>query len=177
MSSLIFLSSLCSADSLTYLYSPSAGVKGDIAEDDLIEDDDFTSLTIEPGVFRAVRWDGGFESPLYIEYSSISTEDASGNFEKDKYQSFSLGFVKTEIEKQNHFVDSYWNLGGGVGFARFNFDEVKAHALGEASLGLGLIIAKYINLGLFFKYQIIGYPSETIAQSGAAGFSIGINYY
>ena len=173
---LIFLTNICNADNLAYFYAPSAGVRGDIAEKDLIENDDYTFLTVEPGFLRAIRWTRESDAPFYIEYSSISTKDELGELDENRYQSFSLGVGQYNVNKIDNFLSTYRNITVGIGFARFNFDDVKHRALGEAGINFGLRMAESVNLGIIYKYQIIGYPSETMASANIVGISFSINY-
>ena len=155
-------------------YSPYANVKGDLPEDDLIIDDDFSSLTLDPGTAKGIRWTYINDSAYFIEYSSIKTESERGNIIKDQYQAITIGTGLQGTAPINEYLDFYAGAFVGAGGSRFKFNHVKYRAHADLSADVGILIGKSLSIAGGLKYQIIGYPSETMAEVFNINISAGI---
>lgn len=167
-------SSTTSANLLSIYYAPYATVKGDLAEDDFIIDDDFSSLTLDPGTAKGIRWTYVSDYSYFIEYSSIKTESESGDITKDQYQALTIGTGFQGMIPINEYFDFYAGVFAGAGGSRFKFNHVKYRAHADFSGDVGILIGRRLSIAGGLKYQIIGYPSETMAEVFNVNISAGI---
>ena len=168
---------LCFADyGITYYYAPSANVKGDLQEDDFNLNDDYSYLTLDPGIAKTLRWTWYSDTLLYAEYTTIKTEDKSGNISDNKYQSLSFGGGDLYRKKINRYYDIYGSWSLGLGAAKFDFTSDKYRAIADFNIEGGALLSERISLGVGVKYQIVGYPSETMADATILNFNIGVRF-
>ena len=179
------------ADVVSISYSPLAKVKGDSEEfDDLINGDDYSNFSLEADDALSIKWSYELEKPddleiddemynplfVYVDYSRFDTKEGNGEIHSGKYQSLTTGFGFLINHKISDYVSSYFNGGAGVGVARFELSTDKARAAGEVSLEGGLSLLRKVYIGVGGKYQIVGYPSETMATTYNLYFGLGVRY-
>lgn len=157
---------------LSFSYSPAAKVEGDLPEED-IDGGDYSYFTLDTGTAKSIKWTHLGQSPVYLEYTSIDTpsDDGSG---VDKYQSLSIGLPIAGPTALNSWLDLYGGMFFGLGGARFDLEELKYRAHAEVSAELALLFVKTLSLGLGAKYQIVGYPSETMAEAWYMNLTLGL---
>lgn len=183
------------ADTFTYSYSSSSNVIGDAAErNDLFLNDDYSHLSIGPGVVRALKWthditeatkkparsfDNEITYPLqtYIDYTRVDTKNTQGMVKIGHYESLTLGFSTLSKQRINKLISLYGEVGLGLGVANFKLPEGnKYRAAIEASLEGGLLLSETISIGVGVKRQIIGVPTETMATTTSLYLSTGISF-
>lgn len=153
------------ADRLTFYYAPSTSVDGDVQEDDLFDGDDFTFLSVGPGTARALRWTHEGEADFYLDYASIEAEDDDGRISRRRYQALSAGLGVTERIPYSDNIGLYGSMSFGAGISRFNFNDIKHRAHADMAAEGGLVLFQRFTLGLGLRYQIVGYPGETMADA------------
>jgi len=159
---------------LSFTYSPAAKVTGDLPDEDGIDRGDYTEYTLDTGTAKALKWTYLSPTPVYIEYTTIDTKRDGSGSGVDKFQTLSLGLGIGGISKVNTYFDFYGGLFAGIGGSRFDLEQVKHQAHAEASGELGFLMAKFASLGIGVKYQIVGYPSETMAEAWYGNLSLGL---
>lgn len=171
-------------DIFTIYTSPFVGVYGDEEEVDLNSDDDFSYLSLDADRIKGARWvhidssaslAASQRFPFYLEYSTIDVKTDDGETSSDKYQSFTFGFVyQGVIPSKGVFLDTYFGISAGGGVARFSFDEPDYEAVAEIGGEYGIIFGNRFSFGIGVKRQIIGYPSETMAEVWHGSLTAGL---
>lgn len=179
------------SDVVSVSYSPFTTVKGDSEEfDDLITDDDYSNFSLDVDDAISVKWSYEFEKPdgleiedrkyipllVYVDYSRFDANEDSEEIHSGKYQSLTVGFGFLFDHKISNYVGSYFNGGAGVGVAKFELSEDKARAAGEVSLEGGLSLLRKVYIGVGGKYQLVGYPSETMAATYNLYLGLGLRF-
>lgn len=147
---------------LSASYAPVTWVKGDIDEDE-VAPDQYSRFDLNPGSAIAIRW-RSVDSALYVDYTRIDTESTLKTREKRKFQSITTGFFIYEDKYLNDSLDYYFIMSGGVGLSRFDIHNTEYEATAEIGLEGGIAIEKNLSIGIGFKFQSVGYPTETVAN-------------
>lgn len=159
---------------ITIHYSPFAVVEGDSAEEDFITNDDYSHLSLNPGTAKGIKWVHIDNAMFFLEYFSIKTKTDNGQISQDKYQAMTLGSGVQGTQPLNGSVDIYYGIFVGAGGSRFKFNKTQYKAHADLSGELGVLITKRLSISAGVKYQIIGYPTETMAEVLSLNLSLGL---
>lgn len=170
---LLLIPVISNAGSFTYSYAPSANVKGDVDADEFYLGE-YEFLSLDPGTARSIAISFVEESLLYVEYTSLDTETENGIRFDDRYTSLTIGSESRVDKRLNSSVGAYMRFGLGVGAARFNIVNEKYRALAEIKMEAGFMFGKRITIGPGIKYQVVGYPTETMASASILYISAGV---
>jgi len=171
-------------DIFTVYTSSLVGVYGDEDDVDLNHENDYSYLSLDASKIKGARWvhidssasmAANQRFPFYLEYSTIDIKSDDGKTHSDRYQSFTLGFAyQGVISTQSQLLDTYFGVFAGGGAARFSFDEPEYKAVAEIGGEYGIIIGNRFSFGIGLKRQIIGYPSETMAEVWHGSITAGV---
>lgn len=178
---------------LTINYSPVILVSGDeeelndwnfIGDDDYshfsVDSDDAVGLKFSYELLKSPRLKEGQKDiaafNIYTEYLISDAEYKNGEVRKGKYQSLTSG-VSLKAEKYlNDLFGSYASMGVGIGVSRFKLNTNKDRAVGELFAEGGFSFQQTVYLGIGVKFQMIGYPSETMATVGNLYLGLGVRF-
>jgi hypothetical protein len=196
MRSLIFTLFLLGASSayshtITINYSPAIEVSGDEEEfDDWLGGDDYSNFSVDAEDATTLKFsyelketqelDGPKNDDaaliIYTDYSVSDFKYKDGDIEKGKYQSLTSGMSVLVDKELNNYFSSYFSMGFGLGISRFKLSSNKDRAVGELFIEGGFSVYKSFYLGIGGKYQVIGYPSETIATVSNLYIGLGVRF-
>lgn len=113
---------------------------------------------------------------IYAEYLISDFKYENGEIEKGKYQSFTSGVSFLFEQPRNDLFGTYVSFGLGVGVSRFDLTSIKDKAVGEGFVEGGISLLDTIYLGVGGKYQIVGYPTETMATMYNAYLGMSVKF-
>ena len=164
-----------SIDNISVYYSPFANIKGDLPEYDFNPYDDYSYMSLDPGTAKGVKWVHQEDYVFFTEYLSVNTKsEGNGVISRDKYQSATVGTGIQYLPQSDDVFGLYVGMFAGVGGSRFKFNDTKYKGHIDLSGELGVIINKTFSISGGVKYQIIGYPTETMAELWLVNLNLGL---
>ncbi len=172
-------------------YYPNYNINGDEEElDDLLSGDDYTYLSLEESDAFSIKYSYDLGKPphidvsdvnhipafIYMEYTLLDLEGKEGEREEGRYQSLTVGLSFLSDIHSWKYIGTYCSGGVGIGASYFDISTSKVEAAGEIFLEGGASFLNHLYLGLGGKYQIIGYPSETVAQASGVYIGLSVRY-
>ncbi|WP_317930727.1 hypothetical protein [Halioxenophilus sp. WMMB6] len=172
---LLLFSDLCNASGLNVTYAPYAKVNGDKDEGGLFPDN-YDEYNLDRGVAASVELNLGEGNHWYVEYTVTDVDESEMKLPEDQYSSLVVGLRQEDQHQINNTLSSYVGMSLGVGAARFNLQSEKYRALGEMKVDAGVIINQSVVIGPGIKFQIVGYPTETMAKATFVYFRVGYKF-
>jgi len=163
-SSIIAKTTQESIDIISVYYSPFAKIEGDLPEDDYNFNDDYSSLSLDPGTAKGIKWVHKGDYVFFTEYFTVNTKSENDVISRDKYQAITVGSGFQDFVPLNNYFALYGGAFAGAGGSRFKLNDNKYRAHIDLSGELGILMAETLSIGAGIKYQIIGYPTETMAE-------------
>ena len=175
------------ADIVSLNYYPNYSINGDEEElDDWTPGDDYTYLSLGQSKAFSLKYSYELKQPneidtsenkgsayIYADYTTFNLDGNKEEIETGKYQSITSGLLILAEPYSNKYIDTYFSLGFGIGGSRFELSENKHRGTAEIFLEVGVSLIKQLYLSVGGKYQVIGQPTETMAE--AYGFCMGLS--
>ncbi len=178
------------ADTVSLIFYPNFNINGDEEElDDWTSGDDYTYLTLDESRAFSLKYsyelgqsiktnniENNTSAFIYVDYTTFNLDSNEDQIETGKYQSITGGLSILGDLYSSKYFGTYYSMGLGVGGSRFDLSENEYMGTAELFFDSGVSLFKQLYLSVGCKLQIIGKPTETMADAYGLNMGLSVKY-
>lgn len=171
----MLLANVAHAIGLNVSFAPYAKINGDSDEGGMYVDS-YDEFDLGTGKAGSLELYVGDVNQWYAEYTFVQLDDSDRAIPSVPFSTMVVGSRLHQENELNDIYSAYYDISFGVGYARFDLEKERYKALTEVKFDIGIVINDLVTFGPGMKYQIIGYPSETMATDYSFYLKLGVKF-